>query len=275
MVLAVSMDSVASNVPSAERAAIIPRGMLLPVQALTMDFVFETAAALGAAGSSPYALSAGEQLSPEMTSMHVQSTARAAEANAVAGPDLSGISRELASKTVQMVQGQQQASSSASESVEARSAQSCQGVRIGAVGLMLSYEDSSELTEVPELYYLPNSPVWVKGLANLHGNLIPVLDVAEYLGIEAQTDHSAVHMPARAKNMLMVLGHGAEAAGVLVDGISQRLTPLKRHKTDTDTAPELLLAHLRGAYFIDNQLWFDLDCSSLLTTLEQEMMHQA
>lgn len=65
-------------------------------------------------------------------------------------------------------------------------AQSCQGVRIGAVGLMLSYEDSSELTEVPELYYLPNSPVWVKGLANLHGNLIPVLDVAEYLGIEAQ-----------------------------------------------------------------------------------------
>ena len=269
------MDSVASNVPSAERAAIIPRGMLLPVQALTMDFVFETAAALGAAGSSPYALSAGEQLSPEMTSMHVQSTARAAEANAVAGPDLSGISRELASKTVQMVQGQQQASSSASESVEARSAQSCQGVRIGKVGLMLSYEDSSELTEVPELYYLPNSPAWVKGLANLHGNLIPVLDVAEYLGIEAQTDHSAVHMPARAKNMLMVLGHGAEAAGVLVDGIPQRLTPLKRHKTDTDTAPELLLPHLRGAYFIDNQLWFDLDCSSLLTTLEQEMMHQA
>ena len=269
------MNAVVLNVSSVESAQTIPHGMLLPVQALSIGFTFEKAAVYEVENPSPSKLSAGEQLSPEMLPMHV-SAAKAADAHAVAGADpSSGIAHELPQQnTAQMAQAQQ-IICLASESVEARSAQSCQGVRIGDVGLMLTYEDSSELTEVPELYYLPNSPAWVKGLANLHGNLIPVLDVAEYLGIEAQTDHSAVHMPARAKNMLMVLGHGAEAAGVLVDGIPQRLTPLKRHKTDTDTAPELLLPHLRGAYFIDNQLWFDLDCSSLLTTLEQEMMHQA
>ncbi len=268
-VLAVTMNAVASNVPSVESAAIIPYGMLLPVQALTMGFVFEGAAASGAKKPLPDALPAEEQLPPEMVPMHVPAVT-AADASAVAGvAPLLDAAHELAQKTVQ------QASVLASESVEARSAQSCQGVRIGAVGLMLSYEDSSELTEVPELYYLPNSPVWVKGLANLHGNLIPVFDLAEYLGIEAQTHQSAAYLPARTKNMLMVLGHGAEAAGVLVDGMPQRLAPLERYKTNTDTAPALLLPHLRGAYFIDNQLWFDLDCSSLLTTLEQEMMHQA
>ncbi|MDO4795050.1 MAG: chemotaxis protein CheW [Brachymonas sp.] len=155
--------------------------------------------------------------------------------------------------------------------------QSRQGVRIGDVGVMLTYEDSSELTEMPELYYLPNAPVWVKGLANLHGNLVPVFDLAQYLGVQAQPGEQAAAGQAAgaSKTMLLVLGHGAEAAGVVIDGIPQRLVPTPQQQTDADTAPALLMPHIQGAYFINDHLWFDLDCASLLDMLEQAMMHQA
>lgn len=156
----------------------------------------------------------------------------------------------------------------------ANATHSRQGVRIGDVGVMLTYEDSSELTDLPDLYYLPNAPVWVKGLANLHGNLVPVFDVAQYLGVQS-SDQATGRMAGGNKPMLLVLGHGADAAGVIIEGIPQRLVPMPQQRTDTDTAPPLLMPHIQAAYFINDHLWFDLDCNSLLDMLEQVMMQQA
>lgn len=150
-----------------------------------------------------------------------------------------------------------------------------QGVRIGSVGVMLTYEDSSELTDMPELYYLPNAPAWIMGLANLHGNFVPVFDLAAYLGIEKNKAPSASQSIETDKSMLLVLGHGAEAAGIIIDGIPQRLVPLHQQQTDTDTAPALLMPHIRDAYFLNGQLWFDLDCRSLLSALEQAVIDYA
>jgi len=71
--------------------------------------------------------------------------------------------------------------------------------------------------------------------------------------------------------MLLVLGHGAEAAGVMIDGLPLRLNWFARQQTDSDTAPSLLLSHVKAACFIDGQLWFDMDCGSLLESLENAM----
>ena len=63
--------------------------------------------------------------------------------------------------------------------------------RIGNVGVLISSSDSSELTDMPSLYYLPNTPLWLKGMANLHGNLVPVFDLAAYLGVQTVTSGNA------------------------------------------------------------------------------------
>src|SRR4051812_49259328 len=39
-----------------------------------------------------------------------------------------------------------------------------QGFRIGALHLMVPYENGSELTEMPQLYRLPNTPDWFRGI---------------------------------------------------------------------------------------------------------------
>ena len=148
--------------------------------------------------------------------------------------------------------------------VTARSAgnQTRQGFRIGTLQLMIRYEDGSQLIEMPQIYRLPNVPEWFRGMANLYGMLTPVFDLSRYIGVEPR---------AGAKQMLLVLSHGADAAGILIDGMPERLRWTEAERTGTDMAPDTLAPHLRGACLIGDELWFDLETSSFLDALELSM----
>jgi twitching motility protein PilI len=137
-----------------------------------------------------------------------------------------------------------------------------QGFRIGPLHLMVRYEDGSELTEMPRVYPLPKAPGWFRGVANLHGALIPVFDLARYAGIESA--------PA-VKSMLLVLSHGADAAGVIIDGLPQRLRLTPDASADAASAPPSLAPHIRHAALIDDRVWFDLDRAALLDALEASL----
>ncbi len=143
------------------------------------------------------------------------------------------------------------------------SGQSRQGFRIGELRLMIRYEDSSELSEIGVIHRLPNAPAWFLGIANLRGKLTPVIDLAQYFRIESDP---------RAKRMLLVLSHGSDATGVVIDGLPDRIrwaddAPLG----DAGAAPERLLSHVRGASVIAGALWFDLDAPSLLDEIEKTL----
>jgi twitching motility protein PilI len=140
--------------------------------------------------------------------------------------------------------------------------QARQGFCIGSLNLMIRYEDGSELTELPQVHRLPNAPHWFAGMANLHGVLIPVFDLARQFGIQRT---------AKTKTMLLVLGHGADAAGVTVDGLPQRLRFGAEQHADTATVPEILEPYVQRAALIDNRLWFDLDVRALLGALEKSL----
>ncbi|QTD45414.1 chemotaxis protein CheW [Ottowia testudinis] len=151
-----------------------------------------------------------------------------------------------------------------------------QGFRIGGLCLMMGYQDGSQLTDIPELYYLPNAPTWFMGMANLNGNMVPVFDLADYLGLERSA--RAVTNPdpaalagAPAKRMLLVLAHGPNATGVVIDAMPERLHLSGQQQVAMELAPPLLLPHLRDALLIDGRVWFDLQKDSLLDALESDM----
>ena len=134
-----------------------------------------------------------------------------------------------------------------------------QGFRIGPLNLMIGYADGSELTEMPTAYRLPHAPDWLLGMANLHGMLVPVFDLARHFGLAG---------PAPAKPMLLVLAHGRDAAGIVIDGLPERLRCDAEQETDTATVPEALIDVVDRAVLIGDKLWFDLDCNTLLDRLE-------
>lgn len=143
--------------------------------------------------------------------------------------------------------------------------ESRQGFRIGELRFMIGYEDGSELSEVPAIHRLPNAPDWFCGIANLHGKFIPVFDLAAYMDVDPDLE---------AKRMLLVLLHGHDATGVLIDGQPERLHRIDDEPTDAVAAPERLMPHLRGIRQIGERLWFDLDPRSLLAAIEKSLAMQ-
>lgn len=57
------------------------------------------------------------------------------------------------------------------------------GFLIGGVRLVAKIGEVSELLQVPKLTVLPAVKPWVKGIANIRGRLIPVIDLHEFLGL--------------------------------------------------------------------------------------------
>lgn len=135
-----------------------------------------------------------------------------------------------------------------------------QGFRVGSLRLMVHYADGSELTDLLNAHRLPHAPRWLLGMANLHGLLVPVVDLARWFGVEREAG----------RPMLLVLGHGADAAGFVIDGLPERLKfDPQRSPADASCVPESLRPFVAAAHLVDSQLWLDLDVTALLSALEQ------
>jgi len=141
-----------------------------------------------------------------------------------------------------------------------------QGVRIGALTLTIRYEDGSHLTDVPPTRRLPNAPHWFLGMANLDGALIPVFDLAGVLGAD---DDDA---PARtdAKPMLLVLALGDDAAGIVIDGLPQRLRLAAADRIDAP-APAALAGCIGASWWTAGHAWLDLQADALLQHLRERL----
>lgn len=137
-----------------------------------------------------------------------------------------------------------------------------QGFRIGELALMIRYEDGSELADLPALYPLPNAPAWLLGMSNLHGTLVPVFDLAIYLDMEPAPS---------AQPMLLVLGHGEQAAGIVINGLPQRLRLLPQDRIPQPPVPEPLRGCVNDAYWALERPWLDLQVASLLADLEHRL----
>jgi purine-binding chemotaxis protein CheW len=137
-----------------------------------------------------------------------------------------------------------------------------EGFRIGELRLMIRYQDGNELTDLPQVYLLPRAPAWFRGMANLHGTLVPVFDPAELFGVAH--DESA-------KPMLLVLGHGDEKAGVVIDGLPQRLRLTESDRIEDAAVPPSLAGCVNHAYWSEGLDWMDLQVDRLLRTLAEEL----
>src|SRR6187399_3585251 len=103
-----------------------------------------------------------------------------------------------------------------------------QAFRIGHMRLLAPFAIASELTEMPPVYPLPRMPANLLGLVNLHGRILPLFDLAPLLETE--------HLP-REKRMLLVIGHGNNAAGIVIDGLPRRMAFMPEAKIISPALP--------------------------------------
>lgn len=127
------------------------------------------------------------------------------------------------------------------------------GFHVGDLRFVVSFDDASELSEMVSVYRLPNVPSWFRGLANLHGNLVPVFDIAAMIGSQAKAQSQADK-----DRMLLVLGHGAMAAGILVNELPTRIRLESATAIDLPELPDELKDCVLRAYLHGEEIWLEL-----------------
>jgi purine-binding chemotaxis protein CheW len=133
-----------------------------------------------------------------------------------------------------------------------------QAFRIGQMRLLAPFEKASELTEMPNVYPLPRMPANLLGLVNLHGRIVPLFDLAALFETE--------HMP-REKRMLLVIGHGNDAAGIVIDGLPRRMAFLPEARIVPPAMPAAVSSAIVATYTAGHDAWFEFDYTQLLDQL--------
>jgi purine-binding chemotaxis protein CheW len=133
-----------------------------------------------------------------------------------------------------------------------------QAFRIGGVRLLAPFATASELTEMPNVYPLPRMPANLLGLVNLHGRIVPLFDLAALFETE--------HLP-REKRMLLVIGHGNDAAGIVIDGLPRRMAFAPESRIVPPALPANAAAAVTAAFLEGSNAWFEFDYAQLLDQL--------
>jgi purine-binding chemotaxis protein CheW len=110
---------------------------------------------------------------------------------------------------------------------------------------------------------MPLSPGYVRGVINLRGIVLPVMDMSSRLGMEA-TDPSQRHV-------IIVIQVGSQFVGLLVDAVSDILTiPVSDIQPAPDVSKEMDQDFIRGIIPIDGRMVCLIQLNALFGSIESE-----
>lgn len=140
-----------------------------------------------------------------------------------------------------------------------------QGYRIGTLQLLVKFDVASELLPVPPIYRLPGTPASYMGVANLHGNVVPIFNLHSSLGQQAEL--------ARAKDrMVLVLGHNDSRAGVLINGLPTRKSFSAIDTVSAEEVPAPLREYVMDAWLQQDGIWVEIHHERLLDKICAELI---
>ncbi|AAY95015.1 purine-binding chemotaxis protein CheW [Pseudomonas protegens] len=122
------------------------------------------------------------------------------------------------------------------------------GFRLGEHWYVAAMGEISEVLHEPRYTLLPGVKPWVKGVANLRGRLLPIMDLCGFFGHELS--------PLRKQRRVLVVEYKELFAGLLVDEVAglQHFAQDSLEPGITDFADAAVNPYLQGQFRRD-QVW--------------------
>ncbi len=147
-----------------------------------------------------------------------------------------------------------------------------QGFRLNDYKFMVKFEDGNQISEIPQIYPLPNSPSWFLGMANVTGQTLPVFNLKGYFGIEDSQEELEYQKNQKSKPMLFVMQQGDNATGIIIDGLLERLEISDEQIQHNVDMPNKLGNFINNAYLLNKEIWYDIDCLTFLDEIEAHII---
>jgi twitching motility protein PilI len=138
------------------------------------------------------------------------------------------------------------------------------GFNIGSLGLLIRPGSGSEVMQMPTIWMLPGTAPWLLGLINLRGNLVPVYELRQVLGLELRV--------ANGKPLVLVFDQGDKAVGVVIDDFPKPLSALNR-LPNLPQLPTALNGHVQAGYIKEDMIWLEFDHGTFFDELVRTGEH--
>ncbi|MGM0375286.1 MAG: chemotaxis protein CheW [Bacteroidota bacterium] len=137
-------------------------------------------------------------------------------------------------------------------------------VKLAGEAFALDAMKVGHILEVPEITEVPNAPDFMKGIFNLHGNILPVVDLRMMMGFE--------HVEYSADTAIVVInpdGHQESNLGVVVDLVKEVVEAdgieVKPTVVDNDRG---MLTNFQGTFSMDGEFVHIIDTDELASAAE-------
>jgi twitching motility protein PilI len=130
--------------------------------------------------------------------------------------------------------------------------------RMGGETFLVAREETREVLGYPQaVTRIPGAKTWVKGLANVRGQLLPMLDLRQFLGSGATT--------AGRNTRVIVVNHRDIPAGLMVDEVLG-FRRFAENEFSAEAPPTVIRcdSYLAGAFRRGGEVWPVLSLKSLV-----------
>jgi purine-binding chemotaxis protein CheW len=135
--------------------------------------------------------------------------------------------------------------------------------RIGAQEFCVDIMAVREIRGWTAATALPQSPSFVRGVINLRGAVLPIVDLGARLGLQT-TDPTARHV-------IMVINQGTRTLGLLVDAVSDIIEVTEDMVQPTpDVACDQVKAFVKGLFGIEGRMISLITLDRVLLDIEAE-----
>jgi twitching motility protein PilI len=133
------------------------------------------------------------------------------------------------------------------------------GFRINNIPLLAKMDEVNEISPLPETIRVPGVKSWVKGLANIRGSLMPVLDMRAFLFGKKTELHK--------NSRVLIINQNGLSAGLLVDEVygMRRFKP-QEHADEIDPDLGSIQDYLFGSFVDRVQRWNVFSVDKLVKT---------
>ncbi len=133
------------------------------------------------------------------------------------------------------------------------------GIRLGELGLLIPRETFSEVVVAKDIYPLPNTQPWLKGVINDHGDVVPVYDLLQLFRLEATQTQ---------KEALLVIDQREYAVAIFIRQYPQPVRGTREPAEPSATVPEVLKEYVRAVYRVGGEQWIDFNHRDFFRSLK-------
>ncbi|RPE71720.1 purine-binding chemotaxis protein CheW [Pacificibacter maritimus] len=135
--------------------------------------------------------------------------------------------------------------------------------RVGGQDYSVDIMSVREIRGSAKATSLPHAPSFVKGVINLRGTVLPILDLAARLGLMAGEESE--------RNVIIVVDLGGRTAGLMVDAVSDILAiPTDEMQTPPDLAADDARTFVSALTIVNGKMIRILDLNAVMPPQDEE-----